>query len=155
MTLQEKLLANSVDGSTTGCRLWTGARIHKRMGYGVLRWQGKVHYAHRLAYLAEYGALPPSMFICHKCDTPACIRPSHLFAGTAADNNKDARAKGRASWHNVPFGNRHGMAKLDEAAVRKVRADSRSCATIAREMGVSKSLIIQVKARTIWRHVVN
>jgi hypothetical protein len=29
----------------------------------------------------------------HKCDDECCIRPSHLYAGTASDNGKDIRRK--------------------------------------------------------------
>ena len=32
---------------------------------------------------------------CHKCDTPWCVNPEHIFIGTAKDNSLDAHAKGR------------------------------------------------------------
>lgn len=35
------------------------------------------------------------LFVLHRCDNPKCIRVSHLFLGTIADNNHDAKAKGR------------------------------------------------------------
>jgi hypothetical protein len=35
-------------------------------------------------------------FICHKCGVGLCVRPSHLYAGTAATNGKDTADMGRA-----------------------------------------------------------
>lgn len=65
-------------------------------GYGHLRHNGKKWYAHRLAWTQVNGEIPPKMFVCHKCDNPACIRLDHLFLGTAKDNYVDALKKGRA-----------------------------------------------------------
>jgi hypothetical protein len=75
------------------CWLWTGALT--RAGYGLLTVGGQQKYAHRLAYETTVGRVPPGYCVCHACDTPACIRPEHLFIGTQADNLHDAGAKGR------------------------------------------------------------
>jgi hypothetical protein len=35
--------------------------------------------AHRAMYEAFVGTIAQGMFLCHKCDVPACVRPDHLF----------------------------------------------------------------------------
>lgn len=82
---------------TNTCWLWIGA--HKKRGYGVIsiRINGHPHniHAHRLSWIIHYGTIPDGMDVCHHCDTPACVRPDHLFLGDAAMNMADAKAKGR------------------------------------------------------------
>jgi hypothetical protein len=89
------------DRPDVGCWLWTAATGPK--GYGVFqlgRGEGTTG-AHRLAYELAYGKIPDGMFACHRCDVPACVRPSHLFLGTNADNAADMGAKSRARCSKV------------------------------------------------------
>lgn len=39
--------------------------------------------------------------VCHACDVPCCVRPAHLFVGTAVDNRQDAIRKGRVAGLSV------------------------------------------------------
>lgn len=65
------------------------------MGYGGLMRDGKDMQAHRLVWELTFGPIPPGICVLHRCDTPRCVRPEHLFLGTLSDNAQDMHNKGR------------------------------------------------------------
>lgn len=78
---------------TESCWIWTGGTI---TGYGQFHpTDTRVMKAHRFSWELHYGPIPAGLWVLHRCDTPPCVRPDHLFLGTHADNMADARAKGR------------------------------------------------------------
>lgn len=79
----------------TGCWLWLGAWDVD--GYGKMGGYGSIS-GHRISYEMFNGPIPEGFMVCHTCDTPPCVNPQHLFAGTATDNARDRERKGRSRW---------------------------------------------------------
>ena len=85
----------------TRCWEWTGGCSGN--GYGNFGYQEtskpkviKQWQAHRYAFFLKHGDIEFGKLICHKCDNPRCVRPSHLFVGTPQANVDDMVSKGRA-----------------------------------------------------------
>lgn len=141
---------------TETCWLWTAAC--RRGGYGAM-WDGtKINAAHRLSWEIANGKIVDDLCVLHKCDTPACVRPDHLFLGTVADNQTDMKLKGRRKGINGGLvGSNHGMAKLSNEQVLEIRkladAGKISKRQIARRFCVTHPLISQIHKRKVWRHI--
>lgn len=135
------------------CWPWTGPRLPK--GYGRVYIDGRDSYVHRVVWEEENGPIPDGMLVCHTCDNPPCCNPAHLFLGTNADNLADMRAKGRAAPLPPRPGERNPAAKLTEADVQRIRdlCGRQSQASVAREFGVSTSLVSKIVKRQAWAHV--
>ncbi len=130
------------------CWEWSGT--NRRFNYGIVCIKGQHISAHRFSF-AIFNHREPEQFICHRCDNPKCVNPDHLFEGTQTDNMHDCSVKGR-------FGDRRGEAnacrKLNDDAVREIRAASISYIQLARKYGVSKSAIFMAKSGETWSHVI-
>ena len=82
------------------CWEWTGYR--HPMGHGMIGDGRRLVYTHRVSWEITNGPIPSGLLVCHHCDNPPCVRPSHLFVGTQADNVRDMWAKGRARPSGTP-----------------------------------------------------
>jgi hypothetical protein len=129
----------------SGCWIWIAAK--DKDGYGGIQVRGEKERAHRVAWNLYRGEIPDGLVVCHRCDNPSCVNPAHLFLGTISDNNADKVAKGRH-----PRCETHGMAKLSTEEVEAIRAAKGVLQKdLAREYGVSKSLIGAIRQGIAWR----
>ncbi len=133
-----------------GCWLWTGAGDGR--GYGAInifqdgKW--RVKKVHRVGFALVHGQLAKGVRVLHRCDTPACWNPAHLFSGSQADNMRDCVAKRRHA-----FGERNGNALLttDEAKqVRRLAQDGIAQRDIAERFGIGQSHVSHIKAGRLW-----
>lgn len=80
------------------CWVWRG-RVHKRTGYGRIRWRGRHEAPHRIVAILLLGHRPGTgLMVLHRCNNRLCLRPSHLYVGTAKDNTRDMITSGRGWW---------------------------------------------------------
>src|SRR4030095_9347846 len=87
-------------GGAHACWPWTGVIMGGRHRRGYANWNGKTRIAARVAWEITHGPIPGDLLLCHNCpggDNSLCINPAHLWLGTAADNSRDASAKGRTN----------------------------------------------------------
>lgn len=130
----------------SGCLIWEGA-VDKH-GYGHLSVFGRQYIAHRWYWSLLNGPLRPEQFLCHKCDTPLCINPYHMFVGDNGSNTRDKVSKRRHS-----FGERVPQAKLTNDKVRAILVDTRRQLDIAAEYGLSPNHVSLIQRGKVWRHL--
>lgn len=116
---KERLLSRYVEEPgplDTPCWMWTAGTDGD--GYGAIHVNNKQMKAHRLSYELLVGPIPEGMLVCHHCDRPACIQPSHLYVGDAKTNSDDMWARGRG---HIGRGEEHSQAILTEEDVAWIK----------------------------------
>lgn len=136
------------------CWNWHGPRDLDQ--YGITYINGRNYRANRFIYWLVNGTLQNENCnqVLHKCDNPPCVRPEHLFLGSAADNVADALTKGRNAG---PAGELNGQAVLNVEQVTEIRkrfnfrGETDSGKALAIEFGVSRSCISNIVRERKWK----
>ena len=109
--------------------IWIPANHHRPKGYA------QYQAAHRIAWMLEYGEIPPGQLVRHICDGRACVNAlEHLELGWHSDNMRDVVMRSSR---------RHGkLTRRELYRIRKkYRATPRELATI---FAVSEEQILHI-----------
>jgi hypothetical protein len=134
--------------TSRGCWEWQGSR--NQQGYANSG-KGRVH---RLVLAAKLGRpIKTGLHALHECDNPCCVNPDHLWEGTFSDNMKDMALKKR---HFYPSGESNPSSKLTTEQVIAIRNRANrgeKQRRLAREYGISRTLVRLIKRGTAWAHL--
>jgi len=136
-----------------GCWLWL--KYRNLGGYGQLTYKNKRCLAHRHSWESFNGEIPKDLDVLHKCDTPDCVNPDHLFLGTHQDNMEDMINKGRAT---KATGEDCARSKLTRLEVKSIRdkydaEDKYTQEVLAKEFGICRTTIGDIVNNRTWRNV--
>lgn len=80
------MIPKLIEKGDRGCWLWLGGASN---GYAQIRSRN----AGRFILDLVLGEMPAGRWACHHCDTPRCINPDHLYAGTPKNNARDCNLR--------------------------------------------------------------
>ena len=130
------------------CWIWTGSKKGRYAGIVI---DGKLAYAHRVAWELHNGPIPDGMSVCHRCGESRCVNPRHLELKQIGGGGNAASKKSQKGTPRV------AATKLTEDQVREIRrlfdTGDFSKRKLARMFGVSRPHIVNIVTRKSWKQV--
>lgn len=131
----------SIPENRDACWMWTG--LLSTAGYGKFA----ETTAHRFSYRMFKGEIEDGLFVCHQCDVPACVNPSHLWLGTPKQNSEDRNQKGRQAKQDRI---RPSISVEDAIALRDLLLLGWKQKDAAAKYGVSSALASLIYRKKTW-----
>lgn len=148
-TIEKRFHSGYEINEKTGC--WEWKRSTEGWGYGVIMWNSKKVYVHRVSYELANGPIPSGLLVLHSCDNRICCNPAHLRVGTVQDNSQDMRERLRGT-----LGEKSRTAKLKNEDVLNILdmiKNGISLIEIANIYSVNRQAISHIKYGRTWRHI--
>lgn len=133
------------------CQFFTGIMSRGRPTF----WDSsekKLVLLHKRIYEEVYGEIPPGYFVVSKCGNKNCIAPVHLKLISIHERNVLAHKNRNPIWKLKVSKTK---AVLDEKTVKAIIKDTRSNCAIARDIGVDKETVRNIKLRKSYKHINN
>lgn len=136
------------------CWVWTASVMAGKEKYGYFSYFGKMRLAHRVSYALWVGVIPKDMKVCHRCDNPSCVRPSHLRLDTQLGNVQEAVTKDRHA-----RGESHSRSKLTDLEVIQIRkiykkgSHKFGAGALSKIYGVAAPTILNAANGQTWKHI--
>lgn len=144
-TLSDRLRAGYVVDDASGCWLWQKAI--GGTGYGAIQLSvGVTGKAHRVSWELANGPVPIGLSVLHRCDTPRCVNPNHLFVGTTAVNSSDMVQKGRSL-----TGCKNPNARLKKDDIPVILSSNLNAIELGKLLSVHPETIRRVRRGDHWR----
>jgi hypothetical protein len=138
---------------------WTGGL--DKNGYGNFRFDGRIHWAHRVAYELFREPISADLVIRHKNDVPHDVNPWNMVVGTQTDNMADMYARGREApgeVRSIPIrGELNYAAKVSEGDVLEIRRAYAAGGVTLEGLGIRYGMtpqgIAAIVKRKTWKHI--
>jgi len=142
--LQERFWKFVDKRSDDECWPWLGYK--DVAGYGRIGFKHVPQLASRVSYELHFGTIPQGNVVCHACDNPECVNPSHLWLGSQKDNLRDMYRKGR---------NNHArkLTTTQAREARRLRERGWSYQRIGNRYGVTREAIRAICVGRNWKHL--
>ena len=148
---KERFMERVFPEPNSGCWLWLGSCSKK--GYGRFWYRKHRWSAHRVSFTLFRCEIPKGLHVLHRCDTPSCTNPDHLFLGTNTDNIAD-RVKKKRTKIGDQRGEKNNNAKLtpsDIAIIRSIKNIPNE--KIALMFDMERRAIDRIVSYRTWKHL--
>lgn len=129
----------------TDCWIWQESL--NADGYGIIKYHQKTYRVYRVMWERLHGReIPKGKSALHRCDTPACMNPHHIFIGTQIDNIRDMVSKGRQR-------SRRGLTDDEVRSIRAMIRGGMKQAEVIRLMGLESSTVSRIVNRKLYKEI--
>lgn len=112
--------------------------------------------APRISFTIFNGSIPPGEDVLHSCDTPPCVNPKHLTAGSPKKNTQDMIGKKRHSHgpsRSALLSGKQALGEEDIPVIRSMRKEGMTFEAIGNAYDRSKATIRDICIRKTWHHI--